>query len=190
MEHPTPDEITEFVYRESSPTRYLEIAKHLDECAECRERVDGHRDTIAALKNWKLTSRSPRSARPGMPALRWAAAAVFMIGLGYGVGRMHAPAQPDLAGLKVQVAEQLRGELRADVARLTAERAAQQREEYQRGLAQAAQQLDAQRQADYASLRRDVETVAYRTQESFDSLIREDGSHIVPIDQPIKQPHP
>jgi|SRR5581483_4848383 len=177
MKHPTHEELTEFIYRESSPARHLEIAQHLEDCTECREHVDAWHQTRAALKNWTLSKHAPAPQKLSRPAVRVAAAAIVLICAGYIAGRASAPGPRDFAALKSQVIQEVQQDLQS-------ERAAQ-RLEYQRALASAAQQLEERRLADYASLRQDVETVAYHTQEKFDSL-----AGVVPDDRNVRPSNP
>jgi hypothetical protein len=157
----------------------LEIAQHVEGCAECRGRVTSWRNIRQALHRWELPQRSlaltaqPRTSKTREIA-RWAVAAMVMLAVGYGVGRNTGASTTDVKQLRAELAEQLRGELRQDLQtemmRFATDDLAQQRQEYQRALVQAAAQLEARRLADYTALRRDVETVAVQTQEGFDSL--------------------
>ena len=173
MEHPTREELAEFVYAELSPAKHLAVTSHIESCCECQEAVAAWRDARVALQAWKLPEvrASARHQHNFVaPALRWAIAAMILVGVGYGVGRISARQTIDVAAMRTQITQQVRGDLETDLKRFTAVELEQQRQEYQRALAAATSQWENRTLADYASLRQDVETVAYRTQEKFDLL--------------------
>jgi hypothetical protein len=197
MEHPTHEELAEFLYEEVSPARQFQIAQHVDACAECRARVTSWRNIRQALHSWELPQRSlkligqPRTTKTWQ-IVRWAVAAMVMLAVGYGMGRNTGASPSDVKQLRAELAQQLRGELRQDLQtemmRFATDDLAQQRQEYQRALVQAAAQLEARRLADYTALRRDVETVAVQTQEGFESLAS--GKPVNWANEPNLQPNP
>jgi hypothetical protein len=107
-----------------------------------------------------------------------------MLGIGYGTGRFSRPSSPDLSAMRAELTQQLRGEMKSELqtqmTKFAADEWNQQRQEYQHALVQAASQLEARRLADYASLRQDVETVAYRTEQEFNSLATPEPGRVTP----------
>jgi len=95
--HPTAEEWMSFLYGEDSPARHAELGAHLHACAACRQQVQTWRGSMAALDTWAL----PEARRPWSfaPAMRWAAAAVVVLGVGFGVGRMTSSANADMKQL-------------------------------------------------------------------------------------------
>jgi hypothetical protein len=115
-----------------------------------------------------------------LPVLRWAAAAAVLLGTGYGLARFGpsrpAPAPPqavDVSQIRAQVAlelrEELRGELAGAIARVDADQASRH-EMLQLAVAQALGEFEARQIAQHAALRKDVETVALRTQQGFEQI--------------------
>src|SRR5205807_677368 len=113
MEHPSHEELTEFVYEELGPARQIDIERHLDACAECHARVASWRSIRRTLHMWELPPRRAamalsRTTRP-LQIFRWAAA-IIMLCIGYGIGRITVTQD-----LRAELAQQLRGELRDDL---------------------------------------------------------------------------
>lgn len=176
-----------FLYGEDSPARHAELGAHLQSCADCRRQVQTWRGSMAALDTW--AAPKPQRRWAPAPAVRWAAAAVVVLGLGIGMGRMTSPAQPDIN----QLAATLRTEMETKLASAREEfgRSLQQQrtefveavhaaaidaagEETEHLFARIAKVIDARREADqeiylaalkqiedrYATLRQDLNTVA------------------------------
>ncbi len=177
--HPSPELWAEYLYDEAAPACRARLEAHLRDCPDCQRQLAQWQETRAALDAWQLPS--PRSARPratAREAVRWAAAALLVLGLGWGGGRLAAPAPPDLGALRAAVAEELRPALgREFQARLdTALQAVEQRHaegvqalaaawaaarsEDQQATLALHQRAERQRLSDFATLRRDLETVA------------------------------
>jgi hypothetical protein len=77
--------------------------------------VDGWEEAREGLAQWKLVSAtSGASLRLQAPGLKWALAALLIIGIGIGVGRASAP-RPDLEAIQAAVAASLRSSLVAEV---------------------------------------------------------------------------
>ena len=49
-EHPVEDMLEQFALRRLSAERRMELLRHLDACAACREALDAEYDFIAALR--------------------------------------------------------------------------------------------------------------------------------------------
>lgn len=109
--HPTPQEWMAFLYGEDSPARHAELGAHLHDCADCRRQVQTWRGSMAALNSWTMPQARQRTLF-AVPAMRWAAAAVLMLGLGIGAGRLGSSANADVGRL----AAELRSEMEARLA--------------------------------------------------------------------------
>ena len=82
---------------------------HLRACSECREAVDAWRGVMTELETWQLPDRAARAAWM-RHAVRWAVAAILLIGLGYGIGRFSTG-----SALERTIRRSLRRELTADL---------------------------------------------------------------------------
>lgn len=115
----------EFLYGEGPRHQKLTLQQHLRTCAECRLRIGSWQSSMAHLDRWD-TAPEPAviPARFLQPALRWAAAAVIVLSLGFGAGRLTAPTvDPDALRAELEQslrlalqsqAQQLRDEFRND----------------------------------------------------------------------------
>ncbi len=112
MNHPTQEEWISFVYGELPPGSSAPLETHLASCPECRLRVDGWRESMARLDEWKLPAR--RRPRSLVPAIQWGLAALFLVGLGAGITRLSSPRSPDLAQVRAQLLPALREDLRRE----------------------------------------------------------------------------
>ncbi len=179
------------------------LKEHLENCSECAAEVAGWQRTIQKLENYKWPR--PEPVRPAFSGvmLKWAAAAVFVLGIGFGIGRLSEPSAVRLKqAIATEVRDQIREELKADLLAALAtsgsgptdffqqqlrrefadainstvnqtghgkqrlvqeiQQAVQQRQdENQRILVALLQQVREEHQADYISLRHDLETAAY-----------------------------
>jgi len=135
--HPNAEEWMSFLYGEAAPARHAELDAHLQDCAACREQVGTWRGSMAALDAWPLRPPAPRTF--AQPALRWAAAAVVVLGLGFGLGRVTHSSATDVKQLQAT----LRSEMDARLATARDEFAAALRQQ-QTDLAQAAQTIAAE----------------------------------------------
>lgn len=184
MNHPTQQEWIAYLYDELPRPARRQLASHLDQCPECERVVAQWQQTAARLETWALPSRR-RAAGLWGPALKWGLAAILLVGLGLGAGRLTAPGA-DLeqlrAGLLPALRQQLRHELRAQLGgdldafadrTLAASRADTQRlldglaqtwaaarEEDRQTTLLLFNQAERQHKAELAWLRRDLETVA------------------------------
>lgn len=166
MNHPNREELTGFLYEELGPAERQAVAAHLEGCAECQAQLETWQAVRRDLTLWQLPK--PHRAARRWVAPHWlqrAAAAVLLLGMGFALARWTAPASPtDPAAIRAAVARDLREELRAELADFSAEQTSRQ-EEYHAALIKALARLEAQRQAEYALLRKDVETVAVRAED-------------------------
>ena len=152
-----------FLYGEVTPDLRQQLKTHLEGCAECRDELERWKLSLARLDAWKL----PRSRKPAelfVPLLKWAAAALLVLGFGIGIGRISASgsdAAKERAALKFQIKQELRQEL-AQLARDEMNRAspatlASARSEAERLLAAFAASLATQRDADNQTIRTALE---------------------------------
>lgn len=97
MKHPTPEEWIEYLYPENPPFPALEV--HLEECEICREQLKQWRSVKSSLDSWQLPKRRLQSRTFWGQRLRWAAAAVIFLSLGFYAHYWAAPASPNLQSL-------------------------------------------------------------------------------------------
>ena len=183
MNHPERGSWVPFLYGEVKPDVRQQLKAHLEVCAECRKEVEHWKRSITRLDAWKL----PRRWKPAeffLPTLKWAAAAMLVLGFGFGVGRISAAgsgAAKDRAALKLQLKQELRQELaqlaREEVSRATPATLAAARSEANKLLATYTTSLETQRDADNQvirtalehlqmqnlSLKKELDTVAVNT---------------------------
>lgn len=177
MNHPKPEELSEFLYKEAPPEKHHEIARHIEGCAQCRSLLDSWQATRAELQSWKLPpAGQPQIRWPGLAAnasglWKWAAAAMLMAGIGFGLARATVPGY-DVSRLRAevssQITDQVTQQLKAELTRFATDQSARQ-QEYQQAITKAIGHLEAQRLLELASLRQDVETVAVNAQDELDS---------------------
>ena len=180
-----------FLYAEDAPDVHIRLQEHLRACADCRQRVDGWRQSMDTLDRWKLPE--PRPRRVPQHLTRYAIAAGIVLGLGLALGRLTSPpatqARDAQAALRVYVDAQLKA-TRNELAQLLEQRQAElalalhsastnaasteaqqvlaqyaklvdeQRETDRQAIVAAFRQLDERRQADYGTLREELQTVA------------------------------
>ena len=179
MTHPTHEQLTEFLYEdELDPARRAEVGRHVDGCAACRATLDAWRGVRANLATWSLPASGRPAGRaahaaPSRAGLRWAAAAAVLLGSGYGLARLTQQPAVDLAALRADLVREVRHEVRQEVAaelKTHAARQAQWQDEFQEAVVDVINQLETRQVASYATLRRDVETVALRSHEEYSRL--------------------
>jgi anti-sigma factor RsiW len=170
MNHPKPEELTDFLYDELDPARRDEIADHLKQCDACAGQMASWRSVRKELADWRVPMRehvmSPR--RSFAQPLKWAAAAIIFLGAGYAIAHVTSP-RIDQHQLRAELAKELRTEVRQELAsemqKYSSEQLAQQ-SEFQQSVAATINRFALQ----HATLRKDVETVALRTQEEFERI--------------------
>ena len=180
MTHPTPEELTAFLYQELAPTQQTEIAAHLEACDECRTQLALWSRARQELQTWRLPETrlpqfAPRPLNNPLRVGRWggaAAAACLFLALGFLLAR-HTPPAPDLSALHAQLARQRHNDLQqqfsTEFSRYAAAQSAHD-QDFQQTLTQTVQQLATRQTLEQVSLRKDVETVALHTQEEFTRL--------------------
>jgi hypothetical protein len=169
MNHPQHENWVPFLYGEMKPDLQRQLRAHLEVCAECREEVDNWKQSLRRLDAWKL----PRSRKPVdlfVPILKWAASAMLVLGLGFGVGRISTAgslAAKDRAALKLQLKQELQQELaqlvRDEMSRATPATLATARSEANKLLAAYATSLEAQRDTDTQTIRTALDRLELQT---------------------------
>jgi len=108
-----------FLYGEGTRQERTSLKRHLKRCPECRGSVETWKSAKAGLSDWHLESSPGLAARAAaVPVLRWALAALVVLGLGYVLG--HAPlSQANTVSVSPAIVsalrEQLQTELRSDL---------------------------------------------------------------------------
>jgi anti-sigma factor RsiW len=170
MNHPKPEELTDFLYDELDPARRDEIADHLKQCDACAGQMASWRNVRKELAGWRVPMRDhvTSSRRSFAQPLKWAAAAVIFLGAGYAIAHVTSP-RINQDQLRAELAKELRTEIRQGLAsemqKYSSEQLAQQ-SEFQQSVAATINRFALQ----HATLRKDVETVALRTQEEFERI--------------------
>ena len=188
MNHPSHEEWMAYLYNEAPQAERL--SAHLSGCPECKEQVAAWRAARSGLDAWPLNPARGRvaSQRP-WTRIRWAAAAVLLLGVGLGIGRLssapvtaerlRADLEPRLRrDLRVELEQAFRAELDRTAAATQAafnEQTKQLLSDYTKDLETkraediqtlnaALDRLESQRLADFVSLKKDVDTLAFRTE--------------------------
>jgi len=149
-----------YLYDEISAKEREELAGHLDACDECRAQVAIWRGASAALDQWSMPAR--RNARRASTAARWAVAAA-VAALAIAGGARLITLNHEVKSLRAEIADRAAESARAEAQTLmaaAAQRWDQQRAADRQALLGVLQQLSARQAQDYASLRKELETVA------------------------------
>jgi len=163
MNHPKGEEWVQYLYNEIKPDLRRQLDVHLQGCAECRDEIQNWKRSLRRLDTWKLPRMTP-PLEALTPFLKWAAAAMLVLGLGFGFGRLTARSV-DVAKVRAQVVPELRREF-ADMLRQELNKSAAAT------LAQAQRQAEEVGSAYYALLKKDLDTVAINTDVSLQQTER------------------
>jgi anti-sigma factor RsiW len=109
MNHPSHEEWVAYLYDELPRPARRQLAGHLDQCPECLRLVAGWQQAAASLETWALPARG-RAVGLWQPAVKWGLAAILLVGLGLGAGRLTAP-RADLNQLRAELLPALRQQL-------------------------------------------------------------------------------
>jgi hypothetical protein len=164
MNHPKREDWVQYLYGEIKPDLRRQLNEHLQGCADCGEELQNWKRSLQRLDAWKLPRTSARLDAV-TPFLKWAAAALLVLGLGFGFGRLTAR-QVDLGKVRAQVELEIRREI-ADLLRREIDKASATT------LAQAQRQAEEVGAAYYALLKKDLDTVAINTDVSLQRAQRE-----------------
>jgi hypothetical protein len=115
MNHPTRDQWLSFLYGESGAGERLRLLAHLRLCQDCKAVIDEWQATGRDLDAWQLPS--PKSRAPlAPPVFKWVAAAIIILSLGIGLGRLWAAG--NMEKLRAAVEPEIRAQLRLELARI------------------------------------------------------------------------
>jgi hypothetical protein len=166
MKHPSREELTLHLLGEAPAEARRHIAEHLQTCPGCAAQVAAWRGTLRRLDAWRL--RPPSAARAARaawatPVWRWAVAAALVLGIGFALGRGLTPSLNSEETRRALAAE-LRQEIQQSIQQF-ASNVESGRAEDLRAIRTLLVDLEQRRSADYAALRKDLETVATFTDE-------------------------
>ena len=188
MSHPTNEEWALYLFNEAAPELNRKLKSHLSECPLCAAEVQAMQQTMTKLDAWQVPPAHRRTSSLE-PMLRFAMAALVVLGIGVGLSRLFSPPSINAEQLRAElkasllaemqnVASQAASDCNAMVAaaelrwadqtdaslralgRELIESVNDSRARDQRAIQTVIEQLKQQRDADYVSLRRDLETVA------------------------------
>jgi hypothetical protein len=163
MNHPEREELVQYLYGEIRPDLRRQLDGHLQGCADCREELQAWKRSLHRMDSWKLPRTTPL-LEVFAPFLKWAAAAVLVLGLGFGVGRLTA-GQADVEKVRAQLEPKIRQEF-TEMLRREIDKSATAT------LAQAQRQAEEVGATYYALLKKDVDTVAINTDASLQQTER------------------
>jgi hypothetical protein len=157
MNHPTPETWMSYLYHEVKPRERATLQAHLSTCADCRAQVESWSQVQKDLRHWRIRP-APRAPWV-LPVVRWAAAALIFLSVGFSAGRLAEPSAAQVARLQAALEPTLRRQLKAELDQSLA--ASQQRaaastiesanQDARALLADYARYQEAQRQQDQAS---------------------------------------
>ena len=172
MNHPKPEEWLPYLEGEASAETAGELSAHLEHCPGCAAEIAGWRRSIQALRGLPCPLAPRLRWRRALPLLKYGAAAVFVLSLGFGIGRLSAASQTKLkAAVVAQVKQELRQELQDQLLASRDQDWALQRvlstaqkqcEQDRRDMWLCLNQFQQQNVAALLSLRRDLETAAWQ----------------------------
>ena len=112
--HPGKEDWMSQLYGETTPDKQAEMDAHLAACPECQRNVAGWRTAMEALDAWQLPRRATRPV-VASPQLKWAIAALLMLGFGLMLGRVTTPSRASAEEIAATLTPQLRGEMQTDL---------------------------------------------------------------------------
>src|SRR4051794_10926097 len=95
MNHPTREELTDYLYQDLPALRHDEVRTHLNACDECRGIVASWQEVRGALRAWTIAN-GPQVAEPARRSTaawsvaKWAVAASVFITCGFALARLTA----------------------------------------------------------------------------------------------------
>lgn len=169
MNHPSQEEWAAYLYDELPEPRRSDLQAHLGVCPDCKKQVDAWHHAASQLDSWVIPARKVSRPFP-LPAVRWAAAACLVLGLGFLAGRWASPPAVNADQLRAELRKEFAGQLDRAMAAARTETQqtfqnlatawAQARQEDQQTTLALLQRAERNHQMDFVSLRRDLETVA------------------------------
>lgn len=172
MNHPNREEWAPYIFGEAKPEARQRLARHLQECTDCRAEINIWQRSLNRLDAWELPDR-PRPGAQLAPVLRWAAAAALILSLGFGIGRLTSAAA-NAEKVRAAIEPEIRQRLLAD---------------FEKKRTQDNQAIYAALDKLYVSLKRDVDTVAVYT----DAGLRQTEQQLVELvdyTQPVQPSNP
>jgi hypothetical protein len=180
MNHPDQQAWVEYLYGELDANTRSLLKDHAAQCTSCRLQLEDWQHARQHLDAWKLPQQPrPSPTRVVFPRLaRWTAAALILIGFGFGIGRLAGPPPESIAAVREELRNEMTGLLEAQIAESSAAMLALFQEQTavamgdfidfyqtarladQQAIATAIAGLDVARTADFITLRKDLETVA------------------------------
>ncbi len=109
MNHPKPEQWVPYLYGGLKPDERRQLKSHLQDCATCRGELERWQRSSRRLDAWKLP-RSKTTLELFAPALKWAVAAMVVLGVGFAFGRFTSDAAV-AARVRAQIEPQLRQEM-------------------------------------------------------------------------------
>jgi hypothetical protein len=119
MKCPNREEWVPYVFGEATPDARKRLSAHLEVCTECAAEMAGWQRSLQRLDGWKLPEhRAP--VEMARPVLRWAVAALVVLSVGFGLGRLLAPADVESlrAGIETSVKTSVAAELQSALERV------------------------------------------------------------------------
>ncbi len=111
----------EYLYGELDRRTHSALEEHLESCDECRRAVAEWRGAMGELDAWQVEAKRPLVLWL-RPALRWAVAALLLLAVGFGVGRVSSRGTADTEELRAEwraaladAESRLKQDIRADV---------------------------------------------------------------------------
>jgi hypothetical protein len=178
MNHPDQQAWVDYLYGELDANTRSRLKDHAAQCASCRAQLADWQHARQHLDAWKLPQQPHPSPMRVAPLARWAAAALLLIGFGFGMGRLAGPSPESIATLREELRIEMTGLIEARVAESSTALLAVCQEQTtaamsdfidffqtarladQQAIATAIAGLDVARTSDFITLRKDLETVA------------------------------
>lgn len=156
MKHLTSEDWASYLYGELPPEEKQEWISHLKDCGDCRAELEKWQSIQQHLNQWQLPpSTKPNNIR--MPSLRWAIAAMALIGISFLFGYLSGPRVPSTDRLVAEV----RRELESDLIKAKKE------------LVQSAMKNHSQSINEVRAIRDDIETLMFhQTQQTKAAFLR------------------
>jgi hypothetical protein len=193
MSHPNREQWIAYLYDECAPEEHAVLFSHVETCRACREQVGALRATMKQMDVWKVPAAA-RRRQPDWAILKWGMAAMLMIGFGFAIARSTSAA-PDLNALRAEmepvVRKQVTAQCQAGFTLLARQIQAQRNEDLQVMTAalKRIDQIDQQREVDYATLRKELETVALNARNRF-NITEQQLVQLASTSQSVPSPRP
>ncbi|MEK7686309.1 MAG: zf-HC2 domain-containing protein [Verrucomicrobiota bacterium] len=129
LKHPTPEDWMAYLYRELRGQAKADFQAHLEVCPRCQQDVAAWRGSMQNLDQWRFPRKQPVLGL-AQPILKWGMAALFLIMVGYGIGRLSVAAS-NVETLRAAIEKPMRSSLRTE---LREELGAQLRQEWESSL--------------------------------------------------------